>query len=157
MMPTLVLLRHAKSAYPENVSDHDRPLSERGLREAPIAGELLAERVPSVDSVLVSSGLRAQQTWDAVAPSLRVGELLDRPDLYLAGRDHLLTVVRELPATASTALLVGHNEGIEELASALSGVPVMMKTSTFAVLRCAAGWKDWREGSATLDEVVVAR
>ena len=156
-MPTLVLLRHAKSAYPDGVSDHDRPLSERGRREAPIAGALLAERVPSFDSVLVSTGLRAQQTWQAVAPYVRVGEQLDRPDLYLANSEDLLAVVRQLPAAASTALFVGHNEGIEELASTLSGVPVTMKTSTFAILRCAAPWGAWPKGLATLDEVVVAR
>jgi phosphohistidine phosphatase len=156
-MPTLVLLRHAKSAYPDGVSDHDRPLSERGLREAPIAGELLAERVAAFDRVFVSTGLRAQQTWRAVAPSVAVGEQFDRHELYLASSDDLLAMVHQLPAAASTVLFVGHNEGIEELASRLSAVPVTMKTSTFAVLRCSAAWSRWGEGSATLEEVVVAR
>jgi phosphohistidine phosphatase len=132
-------------------------LSERGQREAPIAGELLAERVQSFDRVLVSTGLRAQQTWQAVAPSVRFGEHVDRSDLYLASSDELLTILHSLPQTVSTALLVGHNEGIEELASALSGVPVTMKTSTFAILRCPADWGAWQEGLVTLDEVVVAR
>ncbi len=156
-MPTLALLRHAKSAYPDGVSDHDRPLSERGLREAPVAGKLLAERLPGIDRVLVSSGLRAQQTWQAVSQSLSVGQRLDVPELYLAGSDELLAVVRQLPDSAEAVLLVGHNEGIEELASMLSGVPVTMKTSTFAILRCDLAWADWGRGEASLDEVVVAR
>ncbi|MCZ3388177.1 MAG: histidine phosphatase family protein [Actinomycetia bacterium] len=156
-MPTLVLLRHAKSAYPENVSDHDRPLSERGLREAPVAGEQLAERMPSFDRALVSSGLRAQQTWEAVSQSLSVGQQLDMPELYLAGSDELLGVVRQLFDSTRSVLMVGHNEGIEELASMLSGVPVTMKTSTFAILRSDVGWRDWGPGTASLDEVVIAR
>jgi phosphohistidine phosphatase len=156
-MPTLVLLRHAKSAYPDGVSDHDRPLSERGLREAPIAGALLAERVPRFDCALVSTGLRAQQTWRAISSSVVATEHIDRADLYLASSDDLLALVRQLPATASKVLFVGHNEGVEELASALSGVPVTMKTSTFAVLRCDADWAGWQHGMATLEEVVVAR
>jgi len=156
-MPTLVLLRHAKSAYPDGVSDHDRPLSERGLREAPVAGRELAERIPTFDLALVSSGLRAQQTWQSVCRSLSVGQQRISPDLYLAGSDELLAVVCQLPEGAGDVLLVGHNEGIEELASLLSGVPVTMKTSTFAILRSAGAWRDWGPGTASLDEVVVAR
>ena len=96
-MPTLVLLRHAKSAYPDGVADHDRPLSERGLREAPVAGELLVERLPSVDLALVSSGLRAQQTWQAVSRrSTRLGSEALRP--VPGDTEELLAVVRHLPA-----------------------------------------------------------
>jgi phosphohistidine phosphatase len=156
-MPTLVLLRHAKSAYPDGVSDHDRPLSDRGLREAPVAGEMLAERMPSFDRALVSSALRAQQTWHSVAQSLSVGQHLDMPELYLAGSEELLAVVRQLPDGTESVLLVGHNEGLEELASELSGVPVTLKTSTFAILRSDAQWSAWHEGLVTLEEVVVAR
>jgi phosphohistidine phosphatase len=156
-MPILVLLSHAKSAYPDGVIDHDRPLSERGLREAPVAGKQLAERIPNFDRVLVSSGRRAQETWQAVSQSLSVGQRLDLPELYLAGSDELLAVVRGLSDSATAVLLVGHNEGIEELASMLSGVPVTMKTSTFAILRSDVVWRHWGPGTATLDEVVVAR
>ncbi len=37
----LVLLRHAKSAYPPGVADHERPLNDRGRRDAPEAGRWL--------------------------------------------------------------------------------------------------------------------
>lgn len=156
-MPTLVLLRHAKSAYPDGVPDHDRPLSERGEREAPVAGEMLAERVPVVDLALVSTGVRAQQTYQAVMRTVSSLRGEDRADLYLATCRELLEVVRGMPDAAGTVLLVGHNEGLEELASTLSGVPVTLKTSTFAILRSDAEWKDWHDGAVALEEVVVAR
>lgn len=156
-MPTLVLLRHAKSAYPDGVSDHDRPLSERGLREAPVAGTLIAERVQHFDQALISTGLRAQQTWQAVSPHLDVGQHLDLADLYLANSHDLLTIVQQVPREVDALLLVGHNEGIEGLASLLSGVPVTMKTSTFAIVRSDAAWGEWQAGTASLDEVVIAR
>jgi phosphohistidine phosphatase len=65
--------------------------------------------------------------------------------------------VRGLSPEADSVLVVGHNEGLEELATLLTGVPVTMKTSTFAILRSDRPWSGWQPGSATLDEVVVAR
>lgn len=156
-MPTLVLLRHAKSSYPEGVRDHDRPLNERGEREAPVAGHLLAERVKDIDLALVSTARRAQQTWAAAEPPLSVRQRLDHDDLYLANSERLLTLVRGLPDSASTVVLVGHNDGLEELASLLTGEPVTLKTSTFAIVASVDAWTSWRGGSTSLLEVVVAR
>lgn len=156
-MPTLVLVRHAKSAYPAGVPDHDRPLNDRGEREAPVVGELLADRTPAVDLALVSTGLRAQQTWSAVVRRVTAGQREDRADLYLATSEDLVSLVNGLPASAKSVVLVGHNPGLEELATVLSGVPVTLKTSTFAILHSDAPWDSWRSGTATLEEVVVAR
>lgn len=156
-MPTLVLLRHAKSSYPDGVPDHDRPLNERGEREAPVAGALLSDRAPEVDLVLVSTGLRAQQTWTAVARAVHAGRREDRADLYLAAGDELLSVVRGLPASVTSVVVVGHNPGFEDLATDLSGVPVTLKTSTFAILQSDSAWPEWVPGTASLTEIVVAR
>lgn len=156
-VPTLVLLRHAKSTYPGGVADHDRPLAARGLREAPLAGSWLADRVTGFDLVLVSTARRAQETWEAASTFLTASEVTSRADLYLASCDDLLALVQTLPERSERVLVVGHNEGLEELATSLSGVPVTMKTSTFAVLRSDERWSAWSAGTAQLGEVVVAR
>jgi len=59
---TLVLLRHAKSAYPDGVADHERPLSSRGNREAGLAGDWLRANLPAIDAVLCSTATRARNT-----------------------------------------------------------------------------------------------
>ncbi|MDT5172030.1 MAG: phosphohistidine phosphatase, partial [Mycobacterium sp.] len=59
---TLVLLRHAKSAYPDEVADHDRPLAPRGQREAGLAGDWLRTNLPAIDAVLCSTATRARET-----------------------------------------------------------------------------------------------
>ena len=59
---SLVLLRHAKSAYPPGVPDHDRPLAERGVQEAALAGDWLRANLPAVDAVLCSTAARARET-----------------------------------------------------------------------------------------------
>jgi phosphohistidine phosphatase len=155
-MGTLVLLRHAKSGYPPGVDDHDRPLSGRGRRDALRAGTLLAE-LADPDLVLVSSARRARETWERVGRSVRSAAAEVRGDLYLAPAAELLETVRGLPADARTVVMVGHNEGLEDLASALSGEPTVLKTATFAVLTGDAPWTHWQPACARRDRLVVAR
>src|SRR4029453_5768266 len=59
---TLLLLRHAKSDYPQGVADHERPLAPRGEREAGLAGDWLRAHAPAVDAVLCSTATRTRQT-----------------------------------------------------------------------------------------------
>ena len=67
---TLVLLRHAKSAWPD-VPDHERPLAPRGLRDAPAAGRWLRDAAYVPDQVLCSTARRARQTWELAELALR--------------------------------------------------------------------------------------
>jgi phosphohistidine phosphatase len=155
----LVLLRHGKSSYPEGVDDHDRPLSERGAKEASEAGRRLAQsmRGSVIDRALVSAATRAQQTWQLVKPYVTVTTEDTEPDLYLAEAAGLLQLLHAWPADFDQVLVVGHNNGLEDLATTLTGTPVVLKTSTFAVLQSAEPWGTWGPGSADLVEVVVAR
>jgi phosphohistidine phosphatase len=136
MTRTLVLLRHAKSAWPEGVDDRARPLAGRGRRDAPAAGRWLREHVGGVDLVVCSPALRTRQTWQLVAaelggtPEFRVDDRI-----YGAPVADLVDVVRELPPSAGTVLLVGHNPGLSELVAALGATAVELKTSSVAVLR----------------------
>src|SRR4051794_41904037 len=90
---TLVLLRHAKSAWPEGVPDHERPLAGRGRRDAPEAGRWLRQVGLQFDLVLCSTALRARQTWELAAAELDTappGRFEDRP--YPADAGELLDV-----------------------------------------------------------------
>ncbi|MFK0219352.1 SixA phosphatase family protein [Streptomyces vinaceus] len=163
----LVLLRHAKSAWPEGVPDHDRPLGPRGLRDAPEAGRLLARTVGAPDLVLCSPARRTRQTWDLAAAELdRVPRLRHDPRLYAADAQDLLDVVREVPSEVGTLLLVGHNPGMEELALLLAGAAVgdalervrtKFPTSAVAVLSLRGPWPDLGRGTALLTDVAVPR
>ncbi|WP_204322083.1 histidine phosphatase family protein, partial [Streptococcus pneumoniae] len=62
-MHRLILLRHAKSDWPEGVADHERPLNGRGRRAAPLMGEAMVERGYVPERALVSSAKRTQETW----------------------------------------------------------------------------------------------
>lgn len=120
-MRRLILFRHAKSAYPSGTDDHDRPLDERGRRDAPAMGAYLAREALLPDLVLVSSAARTQETFSLAGPALGVVETRSEPRIYEAPAERLLGVVRETRDTVRTLMLVGHNPGMEDLAAALVG------------------------------------
>jgi phosphohistidine phosphatase len=154
---TLVLLRHAKSDWPEGVADIERPLADRGRRDAPVAGRWLRERVPDIDLVLCSPSARTRQTWRLVSaelggtPESHVESHIDKR-IYTASPTDLLSVVRDLPASAGTALVIGHNPGLEELVSLLADVPCELRTSSVAVVAGPGGWADAGPGWGRLVE-----
>jgi phosphohistidine phosphatase len=140
---TLVLLRHAKSAWPDGVPDTQRPLNDRGRRDAGAAGRWLRDHVGDLAAVACSPATRARQTWELVS-----AELADAPTasfderIYAGMPDELLAVIRDLPDTAPSALLIGHNPGVEELVELLSGQEQGMSTASVAVLTWEGGWTD---------------
>ncbi|WP_020666358.1 SixA phosphatase family protein [Amycolatopsis nigrescens] len=158
MTRTLVLLRHAKSAWPQDVPDFERPLGDRGRRDAPAAGRWLREHVGPFDLVVCSSAARARQTWGLVSAEFDpVPEALTAQRLYGASPGELVAVARELPEQARTVLFIGHNPGLEELVALLSGTPVTLKTSSTAVLAGTAPWRDIAGGWASLDAFATPR
>ncbi|MYS95160.1 MULTISPECIES: SixA phosphatase family protein [Streptomyces] len=164
----LVVLRHAKSAWPLDVADHERPLAPRGRRDAPAAGRALAEADSLPDLALCSTAVRARRTWELAAaewgtpPPVR----FDRR-LYAASPAGLLAVVHEVSAEVETLLLIGHNPGLEELVLALAGdglddtlerVRTKFPTSAIAVLSWyGTTWRALTPGSALLTSMTVPR
>jgi phosphohistidine phosphatase len=120
-MLRLMLLRHAKSAWPEGVEDHDRPLAGRGKKAAPIMGRYMAAQGLAPDLAIVSTARRAQETW-ALAGAAFPQEIMRRDEqrIYESSAQTILSVIRKTPAQVETLLLVGHNPGFEELAQMLA-------------------------------------
>jgi len=156
-MADLVIMRHAKSAWPDGIADIERPLDERGRRDAPSAGRWLREHT-ALDLVVSSPALRTRQTWQLVAAELEtVPEVRFDERLYATSAATYAAVVRELPADAGTVLLLGHNPDVEDLVGLLSGTPVGFKTSTIAVLKAPGPWENARRGWATVETSVTPR
>jgi phosphohistidine phosphatase len=148
---TLILLRHAKSDWSGEEPDHERPLAARGRRQAPEAGRWLAGHVGAVDQAVVSTAERARSTWSLAAAELTVAPTVRLDDtVYGASSGTLLRVVHELPEDATTVVVVGHNPGLEDLASHLSGSRIAMPTSALAVLAVAGPWSEAGPASVTL-------
>jgi phosphohistidine phosphatase len=168
-MRQLLLLRHAKSSWDDpRLSDHARPLNARGKRAALAMAEAIRTLGLMPDVVLVSSARRTLQTLEALTP-IEGGPIIEPMDeLYLAPWPRLLEVLRGVPETARSVLLVGHNPGMHELAMALAGPAGMAAgggsgggpmaqrlargypTGTLAEFTIASAWRMLEPGSGRL-------
>ena len=120
-MHRLIILRHgeAEREAPSG-EDFDRGLNAQGRAESAAMGRVLAVSGASPDLALVSSAVRAVQTFEAARPAFsRVAERTSR-SLYLAEPRALMTAVREAAPDAGVLILVGHNPGVNQLALALA-------------------------------------
>lgn len=118
-MPTLVLVRHAE-AEPHAATDHDRRLVPAGRAEAVALGDWFRVSGLAPDLVLVSTALRARETWEAAGVG---GRVVPRDDLYDASADQLREVVAESGDDVGTLVLVGHNPGMSRFAWQLDDRP----------------------------------
>ncbi len=166
-MGTLIVMRHAKSDWPPGVPDEDRPLSARGRRDAPVAGQWLRDHLPQPPAgAVVSPAERTRQTWDLAGAAFgdAVPVTYD-PRIYAASWTTLLEVVRD--SDGDTVVLVGHNPGCEELSAQLAGpgsdraalaaMGVKYPTAGIAVLAVPGSWRDLAAGSAVLRAFAVPR
>ena len=128
------MLRHGKAAQDDAGSDRERPLTQRGKRDADGVGHLLREDDLRPDRVISSSAERASDTARRVVAAAKFGGVIDELDeLYLAEPEAYITAVKRLAGDAERVLLVGHNPGLEALALILTGEPLSLPTAGLVV------------------------
>lgn len=161
MQRRLIVMRHAKSSW-DNPSgiDHERPLNERGLRDAPRVGAALVELGWVPDLVLSSDAQRTRETMAGMREAFpdKV-ETTFLSSFYHMGPKAVQEVVPTVDEAVKCLLVLGHNPGWEDLVHSLSGELVMMKTATAALLtRDLAGWKSaFESDSWKLEQVIGPR
>ncbi|EHB49793.1 putative phosphohistidine phosphatase, SixA [Mycolicibacterium rhodesiae JS60] len=155
---TLILMRHAKSDYPNGVVDHDRPLAARGIREAGLAGDWLRANMPAIDLVLCSSATRTRQTLDRTEISAPV-TYSER--LYGATPESMIDEINQVCDEVATLMVVGHEPTVSQVALGLADpdrsdgeaaerISMKYPTSAIAVLSVPSGWPDLQLSSAEL-------
>jgi len=143
-MKALFLIRHAKSSWGDTaLPDKDRPLNDRGRRDAPKMGERLAKRDVKPDLLLSSPAMRALKTAEIIAKKLdyRRRDIVVDDRLYAVGADDLLDVIHKLGDRLERVMLFGHNPELTELAHRLSSKITHMPTC--AVAEFAFDAKSW--------------
>ncbi|KIZ15711.1 SixA phosphatase family protein [Streptomyces natalensis] len=156
----VVIFRHAMDDWLD-VDDHERPLAERGRKDAPVAGRWLAGAGIAPDLALCSTAVRCRETW-----KLAVSELPERPRtvyddrIYEASVGELIAVLNEVSDEVQDLGLIGHNPGMHALADALAGeaegdlLPRVNRsgfpTSAVAVLTFNGSWQAVEHGIGRL-------
>jgi phosphohistidine phosphatase len=136
-MKTLFLIRHAKSSWDDTaLPDKDRPLSDRGRRDAPKMGKRLAKRDVKPDLILSSPARRALKTAKIIAKKLdyKRKNIVVEDRLYSGAVHDLLNVVQKLGDKLERVMLFGHNPELTELAHRLSSEITHMPTCAVAEL-----------------------
>lgn len=144
-MKTLLLMRHAKSSWDNSrLTDYERPLNERGRRDAPRMGRLLRHEDLTPDLIITSSAKRAATTAELVALELALDSDIRYTEmLYLADPDAYIRQARQVGDDIETLLMVGHNPGIQELVEQLTGQEEEMNTAALAYIRAPV--RKWSE------------
>ncbi|OBK28968.1 hypothetical protein A5634_19385 [Mycobacterium asiaticum] len=161
----LVLMRHAKSAYPAGVADHDRPLAPRGRREAGLGGEWLRANLPSIDAVLCSTATRARETLACTGIDSSVRYIAR---LYGATPGAVIEEINDVDEQVRTLLVVGHEPTTSSVALILADadtangnvaqrISEKYPTSGIAVLRVSGRWAELEPGGAELVDFHVPR
>src|SRR5215203_1346489 len=133
-MPTLYLLRHAKSSWADpSMRDFDRPLANRGREACAIIGDYIKDKGIHFDLVLVSTALRTRETIKLVKERAEFGgEVRYDERIYEATTSQLLEVISQVDNGRQSVLLVGHNPGIQDLLAVLTGEHLSVSTANFA-------------------------
>ena len=145
-MKTLLLIRHAKSSRDDPaLSDRERPLNDRGEKDAPMMGQRLAKRHVKPDLIISSPAVRARATAQAMAREIgyELRDIAIDERLYASTADVLLAVVQSLDKKLDCVMLFGHNPEMTELAQRLSGEIPDMPTCAVAEFRYDT--KAWRD------------
>lgn len=145
-MKKLILIRHAKSAWDDaSLHDHDRPLAERGLNDAPKMAKRLKKRGVQADLLLSSTAVRANETAKITANGIDYPEdqIVLKDSLFHASPHAILKFLKAQDDRANTILIFGHNPGFTDLVTYLGGdVDNLPTAGQFGFKLKSAHWAD---------------
>jgi len=155
-MKTLLLCRHAKSSWDDpDLTDFERPLNNRGRRDGRVMGKILRDRGIVPDLILTSPANRAMTTARMIAGALEypLDSIVVAERIYEAHPGDLIDVAASIDDDVASAMIVGHNPGLTEVASLLCAADVgSIPTSGIVCLEFPVG--SWRELRATKGTLV---
>ena len=149
-MKTLVIVRHAKSSWDQpGLSDFDRPLNERGKKDAPVMANRLNDKGIELEHLVSSPAKRAKKTAKYFAEEFRLKkeDIKLVETLYGATQTQFLQAIKEIEDKYKTVALFSHNPGVTDFASSLTNVRVddMPTCAMFAVQANTDSWIDFME------------
>lgn len=145
-MKTLYLIRHAKSSWANSViSDCNRPLNDRGKRDAPEMGNRLFKRGEIADLIVSSSAKRARKTAIKIAKAIKYpkSDIALKENLYHANYREIINTINQLDNSFQSAYFIGHNPGMSIAASELTGTNINMVTTS--VVKIEFETDEWSE------------
>lgn len=153
-MKELLLVRHAKSSWANpGQDDFDRPLNERGQKDAPMMAQRLIQKGVSINGIITSTALRAITTARFFAHENKITEnsIIRHDFLYHAPPERFVKAILQIPDTISTAAVFAHNPGITDFVNQLTDARIddMPTCAVFAIKIDTDNWKEFSKASKT--------
>jgi phosphohistidine phosphatase len=154
-MKSLLLIRHAKSSWDNAFQkDFDRPLNERGHKDAPAMAKRLAGEKVEIDAFISSPAVRALSTaaYFAKVYGKKEKDIITFSELYQAAPKTFHQVIKKTDDALNSIAVFSHNPGITDLANELtdSRIDDMPTCAIFAVHADIEHWKDFEKSKITL-------
>jgi phosphohistidine phosphatase len=153
-MKKIILLRHSKSSWKDSsISDYNRPLNNRGKKDAPFIAKIFNNKNIQLDLIISSGAKRASDTAKLFAESINYkNEIVFKDDLYLPSSDDILQIIKKMNESFTTILVVCHNPGITDFSNYLCNNFIEnIPTSGMVGLNFKMKWKELVEKSCMLE------
>lgn len=138
----LFLLRHAKSDWSQGLADHERPLNSRGKKAAQDLPKILSAMGIDPDIIYVSSAVRAQETVRHLTEETRK-KVFIKDELYPGSVEDYIKVLAQTAGEKSSAMLVAHNPGLEELVAKITSDKLLLAMPTACLAIIDFPFNDW--------------
>ena len=149
-MKTLILVRHAKSDWPENTDDFDRPLAEKGIHDAERMADFLKKNEVKIDQFVSSPALRALSTCEIFNKVYEI-EIKTDQKLYNASENNLEAITSSLDNNFGSVALFSHNNGISNFANSLTEQIIMFPTCGVAGIQIDCdSWENYEAADKKL-------
>ena len=147
---TLLLVRHAKSDWDDpSLDDFDRPLNDRGKRDAPVMAHRLLDQKIGIDAFIASPAKRAKKTASIFAKQYKKDkdDIIFKDELYGAGQTVFYDVISKADNKFDTIAVFSHNPGITDFANELTDTRIdnIPTCGIFAIRIKAEKWADFKE------------
>lgn len=153
-MKRLFVMRHAKSSWDHpGLTDFERPLNDRGLKAAAFMGTYLAKNDLMPQQIISSPAVRAKQTAAIFGENAGLAtDIVFDKRIYEASYADLIAALAAIDATTASAMLVGHNPGVEELISGLTDENARMTTACVTVIDLEI--EEWSKAGEVLGTLI---
>lgn len=150
-MKTLYLVRHAKSSHDFDLEDHQRPLADRGLNDAPLVAEQIKDNLKMPDRIISSDAVRAKTTAVLFLKTLEIdqNDLILEPKLYDFNGREVEKIIRAMDDRVNTLMIFGHNNAMTSLVNNLGDMKIdNVATAGFTQINFdQVHWKDISDGT----------
>tara|TARA_B100001109_G_scaffold28416_1_gene21737 strand:+ start:425 stop:913 length:489 start_codon:yes stop_codon:yes gene_type:complete len=157
-MKEIYILRHAKSSWSnKNLSDFERPLAKRGIRDAKKVGNYGKINQIKISKVLCSKARRAKETFDIVADdfSFKIDDAAYTDDLYYGKYNQILSFLKKINDKYMNILIIGHNPMLHILIESLTDKDIAkFSTCNLAIISHSDKWNMIDNGKCSLESII---